>query len=155
MAKKKNQPAPLPEANPDFEAKLDRIGKAHGLTGNSQDQAEESGITKKIIIKKAKIDDPFLNVTYHESVILISGTKRKDIGGTISREGENAVHDDLRNAFAKLNPHLALIAEMIQGEITLDDIDAKSYEDFKVTGFSIGGSGDHEGVLMVACPPYT
>ena len=117
MAKRKNQPAEQ-EANPSFNKKLANIAKRNGLENHhgpepeSEMQINPTG--KKLIIKKAKIDDLTLDVEYHEQVILISGTKRKDIGGSIKREGDNAIHDDLRAAFEKLNPHLALIAEMIE-----------------------------------------
>lgn len=156
MAKKKNQPAPEPQSNPEFDRKLSNIAKKNGLRYHQHPQEDSlemtiDGTSKKIIIKKAKIDkEMFLNVTYHESIILISGTKRKDIGGSITRDGENAIHDDLKAAFKKLNPHLALIAEMIANP-ALDDLDMISDEvkDFNVTGFSIGGNGDTEGVTLI------
>lgn len=155
MAKKKNQPA-QPEANPSFDQKLTNIAKRNGLDHHKGQESDSSDMQmndsgKKLIIKKAKIDnDLTLDVEYHEQVILISGTKRKDIGGSIKREGDNAIHDDLRAAFKKLHPHLALISEMISmGFDSLEDYNDKLWEDYTVTGFSIGGSGDNEGVTLI------
>ncbi len=130
---------------------------------NSAEEISSAETNYRRIIKSAKIvDDLTLDVKYHENLILISsgGTKRVDVGGTISRTGDNAIHDDLKSAFAKLTPHLALIAEMvddvdstrfdkfISGVIT-DDTLAEMFKYFKVTGFSIGGSGESEGVTLI------
>src|SRR5690349_16994807 len=118
MASKKKQSAPEPQPNPDFDQKISNIAKRNGLQHHQhpEDSMEMpvDGTSKKIIIKSAKIDkEIFLNVKYHEQIILISGTKRRDIGGTLSRDGENAIHEDLKKAFSKLHIHLAFLSEMM------------------------------------------
>jgi hypothetical protein len=132
-------------------------GSEPAFNGNENDNSDFESTSAetnyKRIVKSAKIiDDLTLDVKYHEQLTLISanGTKRKDISGTNSREGENAIHDDLKNAFAKLHPHLALISEMITTSANeIDDINEDAYRDFKVTGFTIGGGGDSEGVTLI------
>lgn len=94
----------------------------------TEKSASENGQTKEIFIKSAKIQDinepmSTLDVKYHEQIIIIAGNKRKDIGGSISREGDNSIHDDLRAAFKKLDIHLALISEMMKE----DDMDTKEF----------------------------
>ena len=103
----------------------------------------ESETKKEIVIKKAKfIDDFMLHVEYSEHIIQIDGMKRKDIGGTLKRDGENTVHDDLKKAFEKLNPHLGLLAEMIKTKVdNLEDLSPEIHRDFSVTGFTDSGDG--------------
>jgi hypothetical protein len=104
---------------------------------------------KKLVIKKAKLVDGLtVDIDYHEQIILISGVKRKDIGGTISREGDNAAHDDLKKAFAQLVPHLALISEIVDHNPRgIEAMSEKLWEDFSVTGFAVGKADD--GVTLI------
>lgn len=112
------------------------------MNGNSSD-ANTPGVTKEIVIKKAKIDsDECLSVDYSEHIILTDGLKRKDISGTIKREGKNKVHEDLKKAFEKFNPHIALIAEMIEyKKDLLENLSEAEYKEFDVRGIVISDDG--------------
>lgn len=73
------------------------------------------------------------------------------------------IHEDLRNSFKALNPHLAAICEEVAHEQITDienipEIDetegaendpiAEKLSKFFVTGFQIEGSGENEGVVL-------
>lgn len=122
---------------------------------------------KKIEILKAKLrDNLFVTATYAETV-------GNDLNN-VTIECSAPAHDDLRKAFRQLTPHLALIAEQINldnksGRQVSTADDANSREalmdpdrlftmsdenwailvDMECTGFSIGGSGDNEGVTLI------
>jgi hypothetical protein len=82
----------------------------------------------RIQLKKAKIKDGlFLEVEYSETIADGTNTVKKDCTAP--------VHDDLKNAFSKLDGHLQDLCEQN------DECTCK--------GFSIGGSGDHEGVVLI------
>lgn len=109
-------------------------------------------------ITKAKITkDSTLVATY------------KDENGTTTVEGKNLVTSDLINAFSKLNPHAALLTEQkeVDGIEMIGDVPDDINKVLDVTGYSIGGDGDNEGVTLVAkrflktgkvlnlCAPFT
>lgn len=119
-----------------------------------------------VSIKKAKIkDDLFLEVEYSEKVT--DGTN------SVKKSCTAPVHSDLRKAFYNLSSHLGLlcaqtienknkpkvsvsISSEAQGEeIELEDgfkFDTVNLEIAKTimcTGFSIGGSGDNEGISLI------
>lgn len=122
---------------------------------------------KKIEILKAKLrDNLFVTATYAETV-------GNDLNN-VTIECSAPAHDDLRRAFRQLTPHLALIAEQINLDnksgrqvSTADDANAREalmdpdrlftmsdenwaiLVDMECTGFSIGGSGDNEGVTLI------
>lgn len=93
----------------------------------------------------------------------------KDENGTTTVEGKNLVTSDLINAFSKLNPHAALLTEQkeVDGIESVDKVPDIIGQVLDVTGYSIGGDGDNEGVTLVAkrflktgkilnlCAPFT
>lgn len=93
----------------------------------------------------------------------------KDENGTTTVEGKNLVTSDLINAFSKLNPHAALLTEQkeVDGIESVDEVPDIIGQVLDVTGYSIGGDGDHEGVTLIAkrflktgkvlnlCAPFT
>ncbi len=93
----------------------------------------------------------------------------KDENGTTTVEGKNLVTSDLINAFSKLNPHAALLTEQkeVDGIESVDEVPDIIGQVLDVTGYSIGGDGDNEGVTLVAkrflktgkvlnlCAPFT
>lgn len=88
-----------------------------------------------ITIKKAKLSkDLFLDVEYEEDL--------KDSTDTVTKKCTAVVHDDLRHAFNRLNEPLAELCEQMdkEGAYDITNVFAK--------GFSIGGSGDSEGVTI-------
>lgn len=122
--------------------------------------------SKNITLKKAKIkDNLFLEVEYSEQA--------EDGTNTVKKDCSAPVHDDLKKAFKKLNIHLALLCEQViepsKGGISVTKgLEAENAilldpdEDFAFTkdgwqliskmackGFTIGGSGDNEGVTLI------
>lgn len=91
---------------------------------------------QNITIKKASIKDSnYLSVEYTE--------QQADGFSSIKKECKIPVHNDLKVAFSKLNYHLANLSfqRITNGSIDADSISCK--------GFSIGGSGDNEGVTLI------
>ena len=76
----------------------------------------------------------------------------KNENGTTTVEGKNLVTSDLINAFSKLNPHAALLTEQkeVDGIESVDEVPDIIGQVLDVTGYSIGGDGDNEGVTLVA-----
>jgi hypothetical protein len=86
-------------------------------------------------IKKAQIKDGnYLSVEYTE--------QQADGFSTIKKDCKIAVHIDLKNAFKELDKHLANLSYQHddKGDLCTNTISCK--------GFSIGGSGDSEGVTL-------
>lgn len=120
----------------------------------------------KIEILKAKLrSDLFITATYSE-------TSSGEVNN-VTKECGAPAHDDLRRAFRQLTPHLALISEQVRinydgrkvdhGDesdarekvmdpeelYTMSDADWKIVTAMECMGFSIGGSGDSEGVTII------
>jgi len=117
-------------------------------------------------IKKAKLkSDMFLEVEYSEVV--------EDGTNNVKKECTAAVHDDLKKLFRRLPAHLAMLCEQVKelhdGTGVAVNFDSErpnlllcdpellyrfSERDWNIidnttcTGFSIGGSGDSEGVTI-------
>lgn len=102
-----------------------------------------------IEIKSAKLKDKmFLEYSFEETV---------DNGSnTVTKKSNLPIHEDLALAFKRVIPHFALLCEqrkdspeikklMNAGVFHEDEIT----KDFEVTGFTIGGSGDNEGVTLI------
>lgn len=90
---------------------------------------------QNVTIKKAQIKDGnYLSVEYSESL--------PDGFSSIKKECKIPVHPDLKLAFAKLDRHLSALSFQYNanGVITLD---------ISCKGFSIGGSGESEGVTLI------
>jgi hypothetical protein len=108
-----------------------------------------------ITIKNAKIKNTmFLEYGYSERI--------NNAENEIKTQSNAPIHDDLANAFKALVPHFAGICEELEDAIISKAIyqkDDLSYLDnlednenplkyYSVKGFSIGGSGDDEGVTI-------
>lgn len=76
-------------------------GTAEDLTAAFQ-KASDKLKEKEVHIKSALLKDDFCNYTYEQKSGVTAGDGCK-------REGSNIVHDDLKEAFKKLNVHLAFI----------------------------------------------
>jgi hypothetical protein len=144
--------------------------KENPITSGDLKSIIENGILEKEIeITGATLNGDFCNYSYD----LLKG---KTKGDSVNRKGSNIFHDDLKKAFWKLNVHLALICEEI--DVTeVDDIEAleniifqELKEDegkiievsefdkdsighrvmqFKVSAFTINGTGENESVVLV------
>lgn len=99
----------------------------------------------KVKIQKAKIvDDLFLYVEYEEDLPGHSKKKNK-LSSTVP------IHDDLRDKFAKLAKHLAILCDGIAMPKRVTDIGEWESDEIKVFGvksFSIGGNDEHEGITL-------
>lgn len=85
--------------------------------------------TSVITIKKAKLKDSLhLEVEYEERVLM--GTNE------VKKTCDAIVHSDMKDAFSKLSAHIEDICEL------------NNHTDVQAKGFTIGGSGDHEGVCL-------
>lgn len=100
-----------------------------------------------ITIKKGKIkNNLFLAYEYSEKV----GT----VINVISTTSDAPIHEDLRSAFRGLSPHLAFLSEQISEkkmkQLIKDKVDPEDefWQKYEVISFSIGGSGDTEGVTL-------
>ncbi len=90
---------------------------------------------QNVSIKKATIkDNNYLSVDYTEF--------KPDGVSKFSQECKIPVHDDLKLAFAALSNHLANLT------FQYDKKGKMSYQEISCKGFSIGGSGDNEGVVL-------
>lgn len=64
-------------------------------------------------------------------------------------EGKNIVHGDLRAAFKNLVGHIAILCELREAkEESLPD-ELKDLSTVEVTGYSIGGTDEDEGVTLI------
>lgn len=70
---------------------------------------------------------------------------------TVTIEGKNLIHKDLKAAFEELVPHLAFLCEQKEadGKKDLNELPEEIFSTFEVGGFSIGGSDDNTGVTLV------
>jgi len=96
---------------------------------------------EKVKIKKAKIKDSmFLEVEYTEQ---LPGHNKKD-----RKESSTVpVHEDMKHAFEQLHVHLAILCDEVKTP-KRGDLEGISYPEFSVGGFTIGGSGENEGVTI-------
>lgn len=90
-------------------------------------------------ITKAKITkDNTLVVTYSD-----------DDENIVTVEGKNIVHSDLRDAFAALTGHMAILCELREAKEDSSPDELKDLRTVEVTGYSIGGSDDEEGATLI------
>lgn len=97
-----------------------------------------------VTIKTGKIkDELFLIVEFTE---MLPGHGKKDI----KQSSTVPVHEDLKEAFNRLLPHLAVLCDELK--VKGKDIhkwDDASLANYTVIGFTIGGSDDSEGVTLI------
>lgn len=109
---------------------------------------ELSEIPKDIAIKEASIKDDYCTYSYE----LMQGVCKGDI--ISGRKGAGIVHNDMTDAFEKLNVHLAVIDDAFNySKIEIEDIDKFHGHElaglFHVTGFKIRGNDEKESVILV------
>ena len=75
-----------------------------------------------------------------------------ELNGEVPYKGRNLPHPDMMDALKMLRSHLALICDLPEAKNLdfheLEDL-PENLEKLHVTGFSIGGNGDHEGVTLI------
>jgi hypothetical protein len=103
-----------------------------------------------ITIKKAKLKGRRLTLDYFSPV--------EGGSDTISVKCANQVHPDLLAAMDKLIPHFILLCELpeasiLQGllwnDMPMDDVDMGKFPKVQVTGYSIGGDDENEGLTII------
>lgn len=102
---------------------------------------------KEFIIKDASIKDDFCHYSYE----IISGI---GLGDTHTVKGKGIIEDDMRNAFAAFNVHLACIDDVFKHSgIEVSDIDGMKDSEltylYNVTGFKIKGSKEDEQIILI------
>lgn len=102
---------------------------------------------KEIEIKKAKVKSGmFLAYEYSERTLSAQNN--------VTMSSDAPIHPDLESAFKKSVPHFALLTEEVSQGIAAGTIEQNEpfhelLDKFTVTGFSLGGSGDSEGVVII------
>ena len=103
--------------------------------------------TGPYIIKEASVKDDFCNYTYE----VVEG---KGAGDTHAVKGSGIILNDMREAFGRLNVHLACIDDVFSHSQTeVDDIDKFHVHDlahlYHVTGIKVRGGKSNESVIIV------
>lgn len=97
------------------------------------------------VIKKAKLyNDKFLEIEF-ENV-----ERQKDdsfVTDQFKLTAGHIVHDDLLKSFAALKPHVITLCELDEWENVVGQ-EEKLFK-YSCTGFTIGGSNEHEGVTLI------
>lgn len=98
-------------------------------------------------IVKAAIKNDRCNVTFKED------STTKNCGGKGTKEGDQIVHADLRKALNRLIFHLIVFCEQPEAsQITIEtihDLELDKFNNYVVTGYSIGGSDENAGVTII------
>lgn len=116
--------------------------------GRKAKEVKMSKITDRSFdIKEAVIKDDFCNYSYEV-------TEGKATGFTHQVKGKGIIEDDLRNAFAKLNVHLAFIDDVYKhSDVNFPDIDKMHNDElallYTVTGFKIKGIEENEAIILI------
>ena len=122
---------------------------------------ELSAADNTIEIKSAQLKDDFCNYSYEFKVA-------ENTTDTINRKSSLVVHDDLKRAFKKLHPHLAVICEEIDhksikdidripewdpdkdyGHVSGMDMISLQVSHFSVSAFKLEGTGENAGVVLI------
>lgn len=104
-------------------------------------------MNRKII--KAKINSQCLDVEMSETHDSTNGP----MTNIISMKCAGIIHNDLRNAFSRLALHMIAICDLRTSERiskkTFEMDDMSDFEEYSIKGFSIGGSDEYEGVVLI------
>ncbi|SIS72721.1 MULTISPECIES: hypothetical protein [Chryseobacterium] len=107
---------------------------------------------KQIEIKSASLKDHFLTYSYELLVGLMKGDE-------LSRKGVHIVHDDMLEAFKKLDVFLAHIDGLFHwsnNQTPLSELEAhESLENYGVTAFKITGSDENRSVILTGSKTVT
>jgi hypothetical protein len=115
-----------------------------------EEQAEdlfETQEEKIFTIKEASLKDDFCNYKFE----ILRGVGS---GDTHSVNGSGIIEDDMRDAFARLNVHLAAIDDVFKlSGIELENIDNYHNHEltsrYNVTGFKIKGGTENESIILI------
>lgn len=97
-------------------------------------------------IQKVSIKNERCNVSFKES----AGNELN----VVNKECGAIVHKDLMAALNKLKVHLVVLCEQPESNKinhdNIDDFDLTLLDNYVITGYTIGGTDEHEGVTIVA-----
>lgn len=96
-------------------------------------------------------------------------TFKNEHDDTVTIEGKNLVTKDLLQTFSALVPHITFLCEQREAYRLerMDELPSEIYTNLEVTGYSIGGSADSEGITLIGkrflgtkkvlnlCAPFT
>lgn len=104
----------------------------------------------RTVIKKAKLKGRSLDVEIEEFIdVEGAGT----VTNEVTKSCGNLVHDDLVNAFDNLKKHLVCICDMRGSDMlhqsNIEGFDLELLKEYNITGFSIGGNDENEGVTLI------
>ena len=87
-------------------------------------------------------------ITKENTLMAVFKNENED---TVTIEGKNLVHKDMKAAFDDLIPHLAFLCEQKEadGKESFDELSEDIFSTFEVSGYSIGGTDESEGVTLV------
>lgn len=98
-------------------------------------------------IVKAAIKNDRCEVTYKESFNEANYTNE------VSKKSSQIVHADMRKAYSRLILHLIVACEQPEaGQINdenIHELDLEQFNNYVVTGYSIGGSDENSGVTII------
>lgn len=100
---------------------------------------------KPYTIVSAVIKEDLCNYGYEIKNGVCSGDKIP------TRKGSKVIHNDMRDAFRKLNVHLAFIDDAFKSVVVESIEDASEYElvsNYSVTGFKVAGNEENEGFII-------
>ncbi|MBX3253950.1 MAG: hypothetical protein KF862_07390 [Chitinophagaceae bacterium] len=104
--------------------------------------AKEPEEKKPFIILNAKVKEGICEYSYEINSGPCEGDQVK------GRKGINIVHDDLTDAFSKLDVHLAILDDaFIDQELSLEEME-KETKSFRVYGFRVSGTDENEGFIL-------
>ena len=104
-------------------------------------------LVKEFVIKSANIKDDFCNYTYEVASGVGIGDKHKV-------DGQGIIKRELREAFAVLNVHLAVVDDIFKHSgVEIEDIDTMHGHElttlYSVTGFRIKGGAENESIILI------
>lgn len=106
-------------------------------------------------IRKAKLKLSSLEVELTET----HDTEGGPVTNEVTMKCAGLVHEDLRKVFSKLSLHLIKICDLRKAELidsdTFESDDLSEFQDYSVTGFSIGGEDEHEGAVITGSRKFT
>ena len=110
-----------------------------------------------ITVKKAKLRGHSLEVEMQEELV-VEGSG--SVTNEITKKCNTLVHEDLKKALSKLKLHLIVICDLRHADIIhnadeFDQIDLEQFKEYEVTGFSIGGEDDNEGVVLIGSRKFS
>jgi hypothetical protein len=108
---------------------------------------EEGGLEvekKPIIITKAHIKEDVCKYGYEINSGPCEGDKIPN------RTGVSIIHEDMKEAFERLKPHLAILDDAFkEKEMSFEEMSEESARNFSVSGFHVSGIDENEGYVIV------